>query len=480
MNRRSRAVLVASLLAVASSARAGDDEPAPAVPRPNILFLVADEYRHDCLGVAGHPIVKTPNLDRLARTGVRFTSAYTASPVCSPSRATLFTGRYPQVHKVVTNGLPLRPGEVALPELLKHAGYATAMVGKLHLPPDAWFDHLLITTGGSGKEYQDFLAEKLPGFRGRSNTAAIPKTLIGPPRTPLRIGTSVLPEPLYEEAWIADRAIEFLEQEQKQARPWFLFVSMLKPHSEFVIPEPYATMYHAAEMPLPKTFQPGGPKPSNPEDPRDLRHSINDPEVLREVIAHYYGAVALVDTHMGRILEALDRLGMGNRTLVVFTADHGNMLGERNRMFKGVMYESSARVPLLLRAPGKLAAGRVADAVVDNSAVMPTLLELAGLPVPAGIQGRSLVREAGGAAAGGAGGAFSVLRHRMVRDGPWKLIDPYEDQSARPELYNVVEDPDEQQNRYGQAEVAQVQAGLESSLRSWWSQKPPAVELPAR
>jgi arylsulfatase A-like enzyme len=112
--------------------------------------------------------------------------------------------------------------------------------------------------------------------------------------------------------------------------------------------------------------------------------------------------------------------------------------------------------------------------------VMPTLLELAGLPVPAGIQGRSLVREAAGAESGGAGRAFSVLRHRMVRDGPWKLIDPYEDPSARPELYNVVEDPDEQQNRYGQAEVAQVQAGLESSLRSWWSQKPPAVELPAR
>ena len=139
-------------------------------------------------------------------------------------------------------------------------------------------------------------------------------------------------------------------------------------------------------------------------DERDLRHSINDPEVLREVIAHYYGAVDARRTRIWAVCSRRStRLGMGNRTLVVFTADHGNMLGERNRMFKGVMYESSARAPAPAARPGKLAAGLVADAVVDNSAVMPTLLELAGLPVSAGIQGRSLVREAAARSPAGQG-----------------------------------------------------------------------------
>src|SRR5688572_9961283 len=138
----------------------------------NILFLMADEFRHDCLGSSGHSLVRTPNLDRLARAGIRFTRAYAASPVCSPSRATLFTGRYPQVHGVVQNGLPLAAGEIGLPELLKHYGYASGMVGKLHLPPGQWFTPALITAGGRGAEYEQFLQEKVPGFKGISNTAA--------------------------------------------------------------------------------------------------------------------------------------------------------------------------------------------------------------------------------------------------------------------------------------------------------------------
>jgi arylsulfatase A-like enzyme len=454
---------------------------APQPPRqPNILFLVADEYRHDCLGVAGHPIVKTPNLDRLAQQGIRFTHAYVASPVCSPSRATLFTGRYPQIHGVIQNNMPLNPGEVALPEMLKSYGYATAMAGKLHLPPDGWFDRSWITAGGSGEEYQAFLKVKVPNFSGRSNTAAVPETLIGPPRTPLRIGTSLLPENLYEEAWVADRAIEFLEAQKASRRPWFLYVSMLKPHSEFVIPKPYDKMFRPDKMPLPATFHPGAKRPTDAELNNNDRAFINDADVLREVIAHYYGAVSLVDKHMGRVLETVDRLGMSGDTIVVFTADHGNMLGERNRMFKGVMYESSARVPLLLRAPGRLPRGKVVDAVLDNSAVMPTLLDLAGLPVPAGVQGRSLAPLARGEQASGPGMAFSVLRHRMVCDGEWKLIDPYKVAGAKPELYHVARDPDEQRNLYGQPDAAATQRRLEAALQQWWSQKPPPVTRPAQ
>jgi arylsulfatase len=448
--------------------------------RPNILFLMADEFRHDCLGVAGHPLVRTPNLDGLARGGVRFTKAYTASPVCSPARATLFTGRYPQIHGVVTNGMSLNAGEVALPDILKRYGYASGMVGKLHLPPDGWFEPAWITAGGSGPEYREFLRRKIPGFQGVSNTAAMEGTLIGPPRTPLRIGTSALPEDLYEEAWVADRAIEFLRARRGEERPWFLFVSMLKPHSEFVIPKPYDTLYRARDMPLPATFRTDAKNPpgGGPTGDNNGRQFINDPTVLREVIAHYYGAIRLVDTHLGRVLSALDELGMSGDTIVVFTADHGNMLGERNRMFKGLMYDSSARVPLLLRAPGKVAPGAVSDAVLDTASVMPTLLDLAGLETPAGVQGRSLAGLASGKSAAGNDTAFSVLHHRMVRVGPWKLIDPYDLRGVTPELYNVERDPHEQTNLYDRPEGADARRRLESALREWWNQRPAAVKLP--
>ena len=462
---------------------------------PNILFLVADEYRHDCLGVAGHPIVKTPNFDRLARDGVRFTQAYVASPVCSPSRATMFTGRYPQAHGVRTNGMPFNEGEVVLPKFLREHGYTTAIFGKSHLQfADNTFDVAEITAGGDGSAYLAFLRASGQMIKGNANTAAVPGSLVAPDKTPLRIGTSVLPEDKFPEAWGADRAIDFMRAQKASDKPWFLFVSMLKPHSEFVIPAPFDKMYAAKNIPLPKTFRPGLPLPADfaaggesaggGERPKKKREKadgpgsparlfINDAEILREVTAHYYGAVSLVDKHMGRVLAALDELGFRDNTIVVFTADHGNMLGERNRMFKGVMYESSARVPLLLRAPGRVPGGTVNSAVIDNTTIMPTLLELAGLPVPARIQGKSvapLLRGRGDPPEA----AYSYLSDKMVRQGEWKLIEPLaRNRSGKPELYNVVRDPDEQTNLYGKPEVAAVQAKLTALMEAW--DKPPAT-----
>ena len=217
--------------------------------RPNILFLVADEFRHDCLGVAGHPIVKTPNFDKLAQDGVRFTQAYVAAPVCSPSRATLFTGRYPQVHGVTTNNMPFAPGEVVLPEILHAQGYTTGIVGKLHLQNHkGWFDYDQVDTEGSSAEYQAFLKAKGQSIVGRANTAAVPGSLVKKEKTALHVGTSVLPEDLFPEAWEADQAINFIRQQKGKDKPFFLYVSMLKPHSEFVVPRPFDTMYRAKDM----------------------------------------------------------------------------------------------------------------------------------------------------------------------------------------------------------------------------------------
>ncbi len=467
--------------------------------RPNILFLVADEFRHDCLGVDGHPIVKTPNFDKLAHEGVRFTQAYVASPVCSPSRATLFTGRYPQVHGVTTNNLPFAPGEVVLPEMLRAQGYTTGMVGKLHLQNHkAWFDYDQLDTEGNSAEYRAFLQAKGQSIEGRPNTAAVPGSLFKKEKTPLHVGTSVLPEDLYPEAWEADQAINFIHQQEGKDKPFCLYVSMLKPHSEFVIPAPFDKMYPAKDLLAPATFRPGielpadftanARKTAKKQDPDEggpgspARLFINDPEILKEATGHYYGAVTMVDKQMGRVIAALDAAGFRDNTLVIFTSDHGNMLGERNRMFKGVMYESSVRVPMLYRGPG-IKPGTVSNVVLDNATVTPTLLELAGLPVPAGVQGASLaplLREDGP----GPGVAYSYLSDKMVRKGDWKLIVPL-DVRARAaarrgtaELYNVVKDPDEQNNLYGKSEASAVQEELTALMDAWIAQKPPKVEMP--
>jgi arylsulfatase A-like enzyme len=197
----------------------------------------------------------------------------------------------------------------------------------------------------------------------------------------------------------------------------------------------------------------------------------------------------MVDKQMGRVLAALEDAGFKDDTIVVFTADHGNMLGERNRMFKGVMYEASARVPMIYRGPGILS-GRTSDAVLDNATVMPTLLELAGLPVPAGVQGTSIARLLRGDG-NGPGVAYSYLRDTMVRQGDWKLIVSLEGAgqgrpaarrrggTATSELYNVAADPNEQLNLYGKPEAAAAQRALTALMEAWLAQKPPQIEKPA-
>jgi uncharacterized sulfatase len=454
--------------------------PNPPTRHPNILFLLVDELRADCLGAEGHPLVKTPHLDQLGREGIRFNRAYVSAPICSPDRATLFTGRYPQSHGVVTNGLPFRAGETILPEYLRRRGYTTAMIGKLHLrKTPEWFDQEWLTTGGSGKEYQSFVRESKPGFRGRAGVEAVPETFIGPPRTPLRIGTSVLPDHLYEEAWIADKAIEFMQQQQEGSKPWFLFVSMYKPHSPYVIPEPYASMYDPHSIPLPKTFVTGTARPENNKNPR---HFINDPDLLKTVAAHYYGSISMIDAHMGRILRELDKLGLRDDTIVLFTSEHGNMMGEHNRMFKGVMYEPSARVPQFLRYPKRLGSNVVSEITHDHTAIVPTLLELADLPLPEGVQGESLVR----ALKSGESSerpAFSVYRDRMAVIGDWKLIDPsvgtvpQVDPRPEPQLFNLKDDPIERHNLYGKPEHAGTQKRLQAAIDNWWEKTRPHVKV---
>jgi len=466
VNSRARRLppLAALILAAAGSlATAGDGS------RPNILFITADEFRHDALGVAGHPIVKTPHLDSLARGGARFVNSYATAPLCSPSRATLFTSRYPHETGVLRNNGRVNEKLTLLPHLLREHGYHVALAGKMHLRDRGWWDASWETSQGKGRAYRKFLREKLPDFTGNIDDTAVPGTLVRYPELergirhgPIHIGTSPIPEELFEEAWVADRAIDYITDRARNhpGKPWFLFLSLYKPHSEYVIPEPYATMYAADEIPLPETFDAGAQKPP-PSEFFDDRMFIDDPAILGNIVAHYYGAVTMVDRQIGRVLAALDELSLEGETIVVFTSDHGNMLGEHNLMFKKVMYDPAVKVPLILRAPG-VKAGGVFEAPVDGSVVMPTLLELAGLPRPDSVRASSIVPLLRGEKMRTT--ALSELQRRMVRRGDWKLVVPWLDTSGGEELYNVTKDPLERENLYGKPEGAAALDELRAAL----------------
>jgi len=244
-----------------------------------------------------------------------------------------------------------------------HTEYTTGIVGKLHLQNhQGWFDYDRGGHGGQLAEYRAFLKAQGRSIEGAPNTAAVPGSLFKQEKTPLRVGTSVLPEELYPETWEADQAINFIRQQQGKDQPFFLYLSMLKPHSEFVIPKPFDTMYPGKDLLLPSTFKPGielpadfttnagdeaakaaaeAPKAGQEAGPSRRRPRVagsrvhQRPELLKEVMGHYYGAVTMVDKQMGRVLAALEEAGLRDNTVVIFTADHGNMLGERNRMFQG-------------------------------------------------------------------------------------------------------------------------------------------------
>jgi arylsulfatase A-like enzyme len=451
--------------------------------RPNILFIMVDEMRWDAMGCERHPVVKTPHLDRLARDGVRFAHTYTVSPVCSPSRASAFTGRYAHVHGVTANGIPAHNGEIFLPSILKHHGYHTAIAGKLHYTPrrfDYGFDQFWsFSSEGPAPElgYNEYLRKK-HGSPGK--WPIVPGTCPWPDDPLGRdVGLFRYPEEDFETDWITARSLEYLRSRRSQSQPWFLFTSYLKPHSPSVEPEPYFSMYDPTQMPLPKL-------PSNAKAARaavrdrQRRHYVHDEQMMRVMSAKYYGAITHVDRHVGQLLAELETLGMADNTLVLFTADHGNMLGDKGRWFKGLQYEGSARIPLLWRGPKGAPenGGRVVNQVVENTDLTPSILETAGIDTPPGVQGRSFLGLARGADARWKNRCFSQLRGGMLVEGSFKLIDNSLDGSGPFELYDLESDPREDRDLAADAKQRERLDSMRKRLVAWREDRPAPIRVP--
>lgn len=361
--------------------------------RPNILLLVADQHRGDCLGIEDHPVLQTPHLDFIGGTGAHFRRAYSESPTCIPARRTLISGQAPAVHGMVgmLGGVAWDPPHT-LPGELTRAGYQTELIGKLHLHPPRkryGFEHVqrADSTRGSNNDYVRWLDGELPKDRWAMAHGATPNGWIGRP--------SHLPETSTHSFWCVSRAIEFLETRDSEA-PFFLNVSFIDPHPPFTPPQFYYDRYVTKVLPTPVIgdWAPAFERVTRGIDPEAMlnRRARLDPEAMQYCRAAYYGLVNHVDTQVGRLIQYLRDSRLLESTVILYTADHGEMLGDHHMFSKARPFEPSARVPFLFRAPRSLGLpGGVVSQPVGLQDVMPTLLEAAGVSVPASVTGRSVL-----------------------------------------------------------------------------------------
>ena len=360
--------------------------------RPNLLLLMADQHRADCVGAAGNAAIHTPNLDRLAQGGVMFRHAYSSTPTCTPARAALLTGMSPWNHGMLGYGAVSERYPVEMPRLLHDGGYRTEGIGKLHWHPQRalhGFDQTLLDESGR-QESVDFRSDYRSWFWSEAPDADPDAT--GLDWNGYTARPFALPERLHPTAWIGETAVRFL-QDYQSAQPFFLKVSFERPHSPYDPPKRWWDRY---EGPLPSVQAGGWAAKYRPRssDRVDAWHGDMGAAAVRAARQGYYGSVSFVDEQIGRILETLDRRGLLDRTMILYLSDHGDMLGDHHLWRKGYAYEASAGVPMILHWPeglGREMRGRADSHAVEIRDVLPTLLDVAGIAAPNGIDGASLV-----------------------------------------------------------------------------------------
>ena len=418
------------------------------VRRRNLLFIMSDQHRGDALSCEKHPVVRTPMLDRLAGEGVRFSHTYCQSPLCVPSRACSMTGRYVHLNRCYSNACRLPEEEYTWAEFLRDEGYTTVSVGKTHGIDDG----LEVTHQSNAGSYP-------------SGASAYNNKMNG-----LVYGTSPAAADEFYDARIANAAIEQMKRFKEEGKPWALFVGIFSPHPPLWPPKPYDTMYDPDEMAVPPfELSDLDTRPDWQRRTYQSRFSAYTEGDKRNIISHYYGLVTYIDVQIGRIIDALDETGMGGDTVVVYTSDHGDNLGEHGLFAKfASMYEGETRVPGMIRLPGVVAKGAVVDKPIEGIDLTTTALRLLGYEPPEGMLGRDLGPLIQGDKAAARPFVYSAIargqeRGMMLRTEEWKLCH-YSDQAG--ELYNLKNDPGEMRNLYGDPGVREVRDELTYSLLS--------------
>jgi len=436
-------------------------------PKLNVLFVAADDLNAD-LGCYGHPLVKSPNIDRLAARGVRFDRAYCQYPLCNPTRASLMTGRRPDTTRVYNNQPHFRealPDVVTLPQLFRQNGYYVARVGKVFhqgVPmeigtsgkddPPSW-DHV-VNPRGCDKDEEDELVNYSPG---RSLGSCLCYLMANSDPADQTDGK------------VATEAIKLLEENRD--RPFFLAVGFYRPHSPHIAPKKYFDLH-----PLDKIQAANNPPNDWDDIPPDAlwirpaHWGINEHQ-QREVIQGYYSSVGFMDEQLGKLVDALDRLKLADKTVTVFWSDHGYLLGLHGQWMKWLLFEGSARVPLIIAGPG-IKKGQTCSRTVELLDLYPTLADLCGLKPPPELEGKSLRPLLKKPTARWDRPAYTqVVRQtdkrlpmgRSVRTERWRYTE-WENGKDGMELYDEVNDPNEFTNLADDPKYAKVVAELKVLL----------------
>lgn len=371
--------------------------------RPNILLIMTDQMRGDCMGIAGHPDVKTPYLDHLASTGVRYANAYSACPSCIPARCALHTGLKQEHHgrvgyqdRVAWNYPVTMAGELA------KAGYYTQCVGKMHVHPlrSLMGFHQVELHDGYLHAYRGSHVPYAENQRIADDYFYWLKTQLGIDRDVTDCGLEcnsftarpwIYEERLHPTNWVTDRSIDFLRRRDR-SMPFFLMASYLRPHPPFDAPECFFELYRHKELsPLPVGDWADAERLRRMGRLTDADTGSCDPELMRQARIGYYACISHLDNQIGRLLDALKDDGSFYNTIVLFTSDHGELLGDHHTFRKTRPYQGSIHIPLLLsNAPGT-APGTVSDRLAELRDILPTLTQLAGQEPPEGIDGHSLL-----------------------------------------------------------------------------------------
>jgi arylsulfatase A-like enzyme len=472
---------------------------ADAAQRPNVLFIISDDL-NNFVGCYGDERAKTPNIDRLAARGVRFDRAYCQYPLCGPSRNSMLTGLYPNSNGILRNAQIFRqtiPSHISLPQAFRRDGYFAARIGKLyhynvpksvgtdgHDDPGSW--ELELNPAGCDRlQEEGDIFTLTPGqFGGTLSWYASPRGDLK--HTDGMIAT--------EAEWVLERCA------RQTDRPFFLAVGFFRPHTPYVAPNTYFELYPEDQMPLPKPFQydqPGVPRAALMSYKRE-QDKLTD-ELRRQCLQAYYASITFMDAQVGRVLDALDRLELSDNTVIVFTSDHGYHMGEHGLFQKMSLFEESARVPLVIAAPGA-AQGKASGAPVGLIDLYPTLAELCGVETPDNLQGQSLAPMLNDPTAAGRGWSLSQVGRGGGRLRPtisedlgaegrgffgyslrtprWRYTE-WDGGAEGRQLYDHDDDPKESANLVddpGHAEIVnQLSARLREAVKSTF---PPSGKVP--
>ncbi|MHC4872264.1 MAG: sulfatase family protein [Planctomycetota bacterium] len=473
--------------------------------KPNILWIMTDQHRADCLGLMGNSHINTPNLDRLAESGIVFENAFCQSPVCMASRAVLFTGRYPAVMGVRGMGI-LPPLETTTPEVFQRNGYATGGFGKLHLTPELYTAEALksdkpeldlrvykeeaelgyIPDDEVKKNYgfqehigcDDALQGNFKDWIKEVKPELLEKERIKFPGTPAATFVSQYPSEFHQTTYIANKAIDYIEK-QSTAKPWFTFCSFIAPHHPFEAPQDQIDKYDLESIPVDPETKAIDPQ-YIPEYVKDVIDETDNytKEGMKRTIQHYYASISLIDDNVGRLIQCLKDRGEFDNTIIIFTADHGEFLGSRKLLRKpSLHFDELLRVPLLVKLPDSENSGTRYSDMIELTDVHPTLLGLSGLDINPGTQGTDWSEDLKNNSFKGRDDIFSELYDdpvdpekclivkslngpycacQTLRTREWKLnIYPTRGQQYG-QLFDLINDPGEENNLYGNSEYSEV------------------------